>query len=299
MADPLSPTMTVTIAIPVLANICQSVRDLEMEVHNLRTDFSTRLEALETQLARQQTTRPPSDVITDLPQNIADDTNLEHAILGNQEGNRVDEEDLHVQMDGRFHENGPAHTHEDNVNHTLEDDVSHTHEDGEGLAHEHGQGDVNSSSPSIDEGITGVAKPVISPPPAGAAGGKKRKRTIHDAPAYINRSGSKIRSSDAKLAGKRNGEARGPSRSESPFDNDDRDELSDGLDQIPPKPPIRPQSPSSSKPRVRPRRPGAEEAGLDRFVAHKPGDFTRSRTGRILKQTQRQSGFVATPADFE
>lgn len=236
MADPLSPTMTVTIAIPVLANICQSVRDLEMEVHNLRTDFSTRLEALETQLARQQTTRPPSDVITDLPQNIADDTNLEHAILGNQEGNHVDEEDLHVQMDGRFHENGPAHTHEDNVthedditredvvthrdilihedgstrththednvNHTLEDDVSHTHEDGEGLAHEHGRGDVNSSSPSIDEGITGVAKPVISPPPAGAAGGKKRKRTIHHAPAYINRSGSKIRSSDAQLAEK-------------------------------------------------------------------------------------------------
>ncbi|KAG9675426.1 hypothetical protein KCU95_g18462, partial [Aureobasidium melanogenum] len=359
MAQPPPPaTATVTIAIPILDNIFQSVRHLEDEVRNV----STRLSALELQLAQETTIQSPSNVTANLPHDIADDTTLGHEDP-RQEEDRVDDGNLHVQTNDRFRRHDPAHNqqddiiqedeniitqedvlthnqednighdHEENVTHTQQDDIiqededivnqdevltrtqemdlSHedavthtqTHEDRESLAREDGQSVIVSSSPSVDVGITVMVKPVVPAPAAAAAatagGGKKRKRTIHDAPAHIDRSGFMIRSSDARLAEERNGEVKGPSRSESPFDNSDRDESSDGLDQIPPKPPVGTQLPSSSKPEVRRRPLRAKEAGLDEFVAPKPGDFARSRSGRILKQTQKPSGFVATPAKFK
>ncbi|KAG9584307.1 hypothetical protein KCU77_g10472, partial [Aureobasidium melanogenum] len=303
MAEPPPPaTMTVTVAVPMLANIFQSTYNLQTEVQNLRTeirdlrtDFTTRIEALEAQLAWQPTTRPPPDVITDRPQDLVEDATLAHEDRVHHEEDRIDDENLHVQMDDRLDRGDLAHTQQDDIIHedenithegtvTHEDVVTRNHEDlftqtqQDDVTHEEEE-IVNSSSPSVDEGITGVAEPVISlPPAAAAAGGKKRKRTIHDAPAYINRSGFMTRSSDAQLAEKRNGEAKEPSRSESPFDdNDDRDELSDGVDEIPPKAPARPQLPSMSEPRVGPRRLRAEEAGLDKFVAPKAESFTVSR----------------------
>lgn len=343
MAEPPPPppaTMTITVDIPMLANIFQSTHNLRTEVHNLqmeirdlRTDFSTRLEAVEAQLARQPTIQSAPNVTADLPQDFADGPALRHdnsvrqeedltledivtqedVTTGTQEDNIVhDDEDLstHTQQDVVVTQED-ARTSEEDLTH--ENAVTHTHEDREKLAREDGQGSINSSSPSVDGGITVVAKPVVPVPAAGT----KRKRTVRDTPAYINRSGFMIRSSDDQLAEKRNGEAEGPSRLESPFDNnDDRDDSSDGVDEIPPKPPVRPQlPPSTSTQTVRPRRPRAEEAGLDRFVAPKPGESTRrydqrlmsmykakadschSRSGRTLKQTQRPSGFVATP-DF-
>ncbi|KAG9752146.1 hypothetical protein KCU73_g6174, partial [Aureobasidium melanogenum] len=300
MAEPPPPpaaaTMTITVDIPMLANIFQSTHDLRTEVHSLqleirdlRTDFSTRLEAVEAQLAQQPTIQSPSNAIVNLSQDLVEDTTVA------QEEDRLDEEDLHVQMDDRLdHDDLPQQgdivqededivTQEDIITRTQnivrnhEEIVTHTQQDNgdrESLAHEDGQGTVDSSSPSVDRGITGVAEPVISLPPAAA--GIKRKRTIHDAPAYINRSGFMTRSSDAQVAEKRNGEAKGPSRSKSPFDNnDDRDESLDGVDEIPPKPPVRPQlPPSTSTQTVPPRRPRAEEARLDEFVTPKAEDFT-------------------------
>ncbi|KAH0354330.1 hypothetical protein KCU81_g1519, partial [Aureobasidium melanogenum] len=346
MAQPPAPaTATVTIAIPILDNIFQSVRHLEDEVRNV----STRLSALELQLA-QQTKQSSSNVIADLPHDIADDTTLGHEDP-RQEADRVDDANLHVQTNDRFRRDDPAHNQQDDIiqedenitrtqeaninhnhesvtqqvdaNHTQQDDVTqedenitqemdlshedavtHTHEDRESPAREDGQSLIVSSSPSVDVGITAMAKPVVPAPAAATAaatagGGKKRKRTIHDAPAHIDRSGFMIRSSDARLAEERNGEVKGPSRSESPFDNSNRDGSSDGLDQIPPKPPVGTQSLSSSKPEVRRRQPRAQEAGLDEFVAPKEEGFTISRYGRIRNQTQGQSGFVATPAKFK
>ncbi|KAG9958962.1 hypothetical protein KCU61_g7898, partial [Aureobasidium melanogenum] len=303
------------------------VHNLRTEIRDLRTDFTTRIEALEAQLARQPTTRPPPDVITVRLQDLVEDATLAHEDRVHQEGDRIDEQNLHVQMDDRLdhddltqqddiiQEDEDIVTREDVITSTQEKEIIHDHEKSvtrtygesvtqqDDVTHEEEEEAVNSLSPRVDEGITGVAEPVIPPPPAAAAaaggGGKKRKRTIHDAPAYIDRSGFMIRSSDAQLAEKRNGEAKRPSRPESPFDhNDDRDESSDGVEEIPHKAPARPQSSLSPKQRVRPRRPRAEEAGLDKFVTPKAENFTVSRYGRIRNQTQRQSGFVATP-DFK
>ncbi|KAG9744937.1 hypothetical protein KCU73_g8006, partial [Aureobasidium melanogenum] len=307
----------------MLANIFQFTHDLRTEVHNLhmeirdlRTDFSTRLEAVEAQLARQPTIQSASNVTADLPQDFADGPALRHDNLARQEedltledivtqedvttGTREDnivhdDEDLstHTQQDVVVTQED-ARTYEED--HAHEDAVTHTHEDREKLAREDGQGSINSSSPSVDGGITVVTQPVVPAPAAGI----KRKRTVRHTPAYINRSGFMIRSSDDQIAEKRNGEAEGPSRLESPFDNnDDRDDSSDGVDEIPPKPPVRPQlPPSTSTQTVPPRRPRAKEAGLDEFVAPKAEDFTISRHGRIRRQTQRPLGFVATP-DFK
>ncbi|KAH0360408.1 hypothetical protein KCU65_g9396, partial [Aureobasidium melanogenum] len=350
MAQPPPPaTATVTIAIPMLDNIFQSVRHLEDELRNV----STRLGALELQLA-QQTKQSPLN-ITDPPRDLVDDTTFGHEDLVHQEEDHINDVNLHVQIDDRLRRDDFAHTqqddiiqedeniitqedvfthtqednigddHEENVTHTQQDDITQEDEDvpsqeddiartqNNTVIHNrmdivtHSQQDdithtqpddvnheeeetVHDSSPSVDEGITVVTQPLIPQPAAAAAaaGGKKRKRTIHDAPAHIDRAGFMIRSSDARLAEKRNGEARGSSRSESPF-----------APARPPKAPARPQSPSSSKPKARPRRPKATEAGLDEFVAPKPEDFTISRTGRIRRQTKKPFGFVATPSRFE
>lgn len=321
MAQPPPPaTATVTIAIPILDNIFQSVRHLENEVRNV----STRLSTLEVQLAQQTTIQSPSNVTANLPHNIADDTTLGHE-------DRVDDANLHVQTNNQqddiiqedeniiTQEDVLTRTQEANINHnhesvTQQDDVTqedesitqedtrtqemdlshedavthtHTHEGRGSPVREDGQSVIVSSSPSIDVGITVMVKPVVPAPAAATAGGgKKRKRTIHDAPAHIDRSGFMIRSSNARLAEERNGEVKGPSRSESPFDNSDRDESSDGLDQIPPKPPVGTQLPSSSKPEVRRRPPRAKEAGLDEFVAPKPGDFARRYDERLIRHVQ-------------
>lgn len=228
MAEPPPATMTVTIAVPILASIYQSVRDLETEVRNLEATFSTRLEALEAQLARQTTIQSPSDTTiqsppdttTDLPQDIADDITLAPEDLG--------DEDLHVQIDDRSHSDGLAP--KDVISHR--DDLALTHE--EELIHEEG---------------TAMAEPVIPPPTAG----HKRKRTVRDAPARINNSGFIFRSSDAQLAEKRSEHAKAPSRSESPFDNNDRPEPSSDV-----IPAVRPRSPltlplpqSQARPRYR------------------------------------------------
>ncbi|KAG9526424.1 hypothetical protein KCU93_g5520, partial [Aureobasidium melanogenum] len=277
MAEPPPPppppptTMTITVDIPMLANIFQSTHDLRTEVHNLqmeirdlRTDFSTRLEAVEAQLARQPTIQSASNAIFNLSQNIVEDTTLAHEDPAHQEEDWINDENLYVQMDDRLdhddlpqqgdiiqededivtqediitcthnivrnHEEIVTHTQQDDVTH--EDDFTHNHEDGvtqgdrESLAHEVGQSTVTSSSPSVDGGITVVTQPVVPAPAAGI----KRKRTVRHTPAYINRSGFMIRSSDDQLAEKRNGEAEGPSGFESPFDdNDDRDDSSDGF----------------------------------------------------------------------
>jgi hypothetical protein len=275
-----------------------------MEIRDLRTDFSTRLEAVEAQLARQPTIQSASNAVFNLSQNIVEGTTLAHEDPAHQEEDWINDENLYVQMDDRLdhddlpqededivtqediitrthnivrnHEEIVTHTQQDDVTH--EDDFTHNHEDGvtqgdrQSPAHEVGQSTVTSSSPSVDGGITVVTQPVVPAPAAGI----KRKRTVRHTPAYINRSGFMIRSSDDQLAKKRNGEAKGPSRLESPFnDNDDRDDSSDGVDEIPPKPPARPQPLLTSTQTVRPCRPRAEEAGLDRFVAPKPGDFIR------------------------
>lgn len=329
MAEPPA-TMTVTVAVPILASIYQSVRGLETEIRDLRVQLFTRLEALET----QPTNQSPSNVVTSPAQDVTDDTTLAYENLGSQGEDRVDknlrdqddgvqddltyENDLvHgdnlTQRDGIIQEDGITYedgiTHEENTTH--EENLAHKDEDGLAREDDHRTTSLVGSSPSVDEGITAVAERVIPPPTAG----HKRKRTVHDASGRVNHSGFIFRSSDAQLVEKRSEHIRGPSRSESPFDNNHRPEPSS--DEIPAARPRSPPSLIQEQARQRGRKSKkAKEDGLDQFVASKPEDFTirydhrlldvfkadlcYSRyTGRIRKQTKRQSGFVSTPDEVE
>lgn len=275
--------MTITVDLPILVNIFQSVRNLEAgnqnlqtEIRDLRTDFTTRLEALEAQLAFQPPIQSLAGVNPNLSQELADDTTHVHGDLGTQEEDDV-EEAFRIQMDDRLsedvrpHEDDPAQeanlTREGENNPAHQDDTAHNDLTGKD---EREATDINGSSPSIDEGITLVAQPVVPPPAAGT----KRKRTVRDAPARNNYLGFMVRSSDTQLAENRGEQAKAPSRSESPFDNNVRHDHS--LDDIIPA--AAPQAlQASSRPSAPPRRretKKAKEAGLDEFVAEKQEDFT-------------------------
>ncbi|THV93661.1 hypothetical protein D6D26_08084 [Aureobasidium pullulans] len=92
--------------------------------------------------------------------------------------------------------------------------------------------------------------------------------------------------------------AEAPSRSESPLDKRDAESTSDGLDSMPP---LRPQQAASMlPPRARSRR---HQSPQD----HQPGESVLeadelpniSQSGRVRKQTPRQTGFVGLPTKKE
>ncbi|KAK6008264.1 hypothetical protein QM012_000167 [Aureobasidium pullulans] len=329
MANPPC-AMTVSVNIPILNDILQSVhdsqtaiRDLQKEIHGLRTEFATRLQVLETQLVNQSANQSLSDTNTLPAQDVSvvDDTILVREDLGGQEEDRANE-GLQVQ-DGLVHDHedddlnhGNVIIHEHEHNHELltQEDPVHdqsttaksdlAHKGHDDLNHDDDQVVTNGSSPSVDAGIT-ISRIMIPPSVTTAAaisGNKKRKRTVHDAQARVINSGFIIRGSDAQIAEKRIEDAKGPSRSESPFDNKDDRHTSSDEDVIPSKPPTR-KLPSMSQSRAPPRRrepKKAKETGLDEFVSTKLEEISYSRyTGRARTQTKRQPGFVATPQDFE
>ncbi|THX29699.1 hypothetical protein D6D12_03982 [Aureobasidium pullulans] len=89
-----------------------------------------------------------------------------------------------------------------------------------------------------------------------------------------------------------------PSRSESPFDNRDAEFTSDGLESMPP---LRPQQAASMPPpRARSRRhqsPRDSQPGESVLKADELSNISQS--GRVRKQTPRQTGFVGLPTKKE
>jgi hypothetical protein len=224
MAPPLS-TMTVTVDVPLLAELLQANHDLRREVSDLRTQLSTRVQAIETQLVSQRTdnstlTIPSQDLGLDAGA-VRENHRHEHLHV---------DQDLDFQTNGSLHQNVHAqqdfHVQQDNPTQQNE----HVDQDGSSRA-------TSRTSPSIDKGLT-IINHVSLPP----AAGHKRKRTAKSAVGtspYINHSGFVVRGSDTQLA-QRRAEDFGPSRSESPFDStNDHPPSSDQLEIMPP---VRPQS---------------------------------------------------------
>lgn len=245
MAAPI-PTVTVNFDIPMLAQLVQSNNDLRREVSGLRTQLSTRLNAIEVRLP-QLTTR--SQELDYDPTVVHEDPSMdENRRVGHGldvQGNNFADQDIHAlnhHEDEFAQERGPAPEHDS----------------------------AQDSSPSVDEGITVAHR--ASPPPAH---GRKRKRTVKPVAGkspYINHSGFVVRSSDNQLAERRNGEPR-PLRSESPVDsNEDVQESSDRLDIIPP---TRPQSKArASPPNYRAQRPQTVVDDADGTATDVPQEIT-------------------------
>lgn len=215
MAAPI-PTMTLTIAIPELAELVQVNRDLRDEIQNLRTELSRRLQAIETQLAK-----PNTNIAAPL-QELVHDISPTH-------GSHLEHKDHVIQNNGHAHQDGHVRDDQEDARDDHVDDLAHD------------------SSPSVDEGITVIHR--VSPPPAA---GRKRKRAVKPAVSkspYINYSGFVVRGSDTQLA-QRTVEAR-PSRSESPFDSNDdiQDPSSDKLEIMPPVRPLSKQ-PRAQRPKT-------------------------------------------------
>ncbi|KAI4733733.1 hypothetical protein E4T50_15721 [Aureobasidium sp. EXF-12298] len=273
MAAPI-PTMTLTVGIPELAELVQTNRDLRDEIQNLRTELSGRLQAVETQLAIQNT-----NIAVPL-QELVHETSPTHTSHSEHEDRLAHPNGAHPngcnQQDGYVQDDG-------HVRDGYEDNLVQEH----GLAHD--------SSPSVDEGITVIDR--VSPPPASPppAAGRKRKRAVrsvvHQSP-YINHSGFVVRGSDTQLAQMR--VEAGPLRSESPFDSNDdiQDPLSDKLEMMPPVRPL------SKPPRAqRPKTIITDEPVLPEPVLPEPEEITTSQYGRKRRQAQRLPGFVSTPKD--
>jgi hypothetical protein len=244
------PTMTLTIGIPELAELVQVNRELRDEIQNLRTELSGRLQAVETQLATQNTNIavPLQELVHETSPTPA--SHLEH-------------EDLHAQPNGYNQQDGHVRDDE-HVRDTYEDSLVQEH----GLAHD--------SSPSVDEGITVIHRHSSPPPPAA---GRKRKRVtkpaVHQSP-YINHSGFVVRGSDAQLA--QNKAEAEPSRSESPFDSiEDGQQSSDRLEMMPPVRPL-------SKP---PRAQRPKTIITDEPVLPEPEEITTRYDYSLLECAQR------------
>jgi hypothetical protein len=247
MAAPV-PTMTVTVNIPLLAELLQTNHDLRREVSDLRIQLSARVQAIETHLISQRT---DNSTLTVPSQDLGPNAASVHE-------RRLGHEDLHiehhVQINGSPNQNG--HVQQDNPtqqNDRVDQDSS-------------SRNTSRTSSPSVDEGLT-IMDHVSLPP----VNGRKRKRVVHPTVGtspYINHSGFVVRDSDSQLA-QRESEA-GPSGSESPFDStNDRPEPSS--DQLEIMPPVRPQSgPPVPASRHRPQR---SQAAVEQSDVHEANEF--------------------------
>ena len=299
MAAPV-PTITVNFDIPMLAQLVQSNNDLRREVSDLRTQLSTRLDAIEARLHQQII--HAQDLDHDIT-SVHDDRHMD-------ESRRVDQ-DLDVQSSNSA--DPDTHTQDDDEDDRAQDgNLANEHDSAEGpdLVPDHDS--AHDSSPSVDAGLTVMDH--VSPL---TVAGKKRKRTAKPAASkspYIIHSGFVVRSSDVQLAQRRLEEPR-PSRSESPFDsNIDVRESSDRLDTIPP---VRPQSrvPAAPLRKMRPQRTRTVMDDTDETFTQASAEITmrydhcicgmsktnacNSQYGRPRRQAQRAPGFVDTPKPGE
>jgi hypothetical protein len=253
MAAPV-PTMTVTVNIPLLAELLETNHDLRREVSDLRVELSARVQAIETHLNSQRTDH---SMLTVPSQDLVHESRLGHEDL------HIDQ-DLHDQINGNLHQN--VHVQQD-----IQPPQDDQTQQNDHVDQDSNRDTSRTSSPSVDQGLTIMDH--VSPPPAV---GHKRKRTAKPAVGtspHINHPGFVVRGSDTQLA-QRRAEDGGPSRSESPFDsNNDRHPSSDQVDIMPPvRPQSRPPVPAS---RHRLQRPQAvTEPEMDEADTFKPEEVT-------------------------